>query len=296
MRADITKRRGPKAFWRAALFIAGPVLALEAAQEKALWKLKVTSPDGYRFFETAEYVGPESLATNAQLNPPDKSTPSELPAQLMLHTGHGRTNGTQYSAGYYRGPYYSTESSRPGGSQDTLVVNQVSVFSSTDNMILVVAVDHGNVYSSTNSGINWEVFGAPGKYSFPISTGPDGSGFFAEVSIGARSFDSGAATGPIATKPPDMDWYVVGTGQKGGQLVVTASRSSGSPALNITHSNNHVIVSWGASFTDFTLQQNASLGTTNWVNVPFPVQETNAQNEVVIPSGEGQYFYRLRHR
>jgi hypothetical protein len=277
------------------LAFAGPVFAAAAADQNAMWKFGASSPDGLRFFQTAEYVGPEAVGTNEVERLSTNEIPKADSARMMIHTGYNRTNGTKFAAGYYRGPFYSTTSSDPKSRiQDTIVISMVSIFSSADDKKLVVAVDGGAVFSSTNSGLNWQVFSQPGRYEFPICTAPDGSGFYAEITRVGKGSSVATRADKALSNPPDMDWYVLGQGQKGTRLVLTSSASYAAPPLSITPSHHGVIVSWDLAFKGYVLQQNNAIASTNWVDVAIPVETTNDRNTVVIsPAGSGN-FYRLR--
>jgi hypothetical protein len=56
---------------------------------------------------------------------------------------------------------------------------------------------------------------------------------------------------------------------------------------------NSVILSWPASATGFTLQQNSALGTPNWVNVNTAPTVASGQNQVVLSTANGKCFFRL---
>ncbi|HEX3798859.1 MAG TPA: hypothetical protein VH413_09170 [Verrucomicrobiae bacterium] len=77
--------------------------------------------------------------------------------------------------------------------------------------------------------------------------------------------------------------------------IISAVQVVGSPLLSIGTSTvaNHVVISWSSASTGFVLQQNASLATTNWVNVnttSFPIVATNGLNTVTFPVGGNEYF------
>ena len=61
-------------------------------------------------------------------------------------------------------------------------------------------------------------------------------------------------------------------------------------------SNNNLVLSWIVPTTNFVLQQNLDLTTTNWTNVTnAPVLNlTNLQDEVVLSPTNDSGFYRLK--
>ena len=73
-----------------------------------------------------------------------------------------------------------------------------------------------------------------------------------------------------------------------------ALASATAPQLSISPAGaGSVLISWPAPSTGYSLQQNASLATTNWVavtNVPVVVGN---QNQVTLSSGTGMEFFRL---
>ncbi len=61
---------------------------------------------------------------------------------------------------------------------------------------------------------------------------------------------------------------------------------------------NHAVISWSSAATGFTLQQDPSLGNTNWANVnttTFPIVVTNGLNTVTVTVSGNQYFRLVSH-
>jgi hypothetical protein len=54
-----------------------------------------------------------------------------------------------------------------------------------------------------------------------------------------------------------------------------------------------VVVSWAWSSSDFVLQQNSDLTTTNWITVTNSPAVTNWQNQWLVSPDAGNNFYRL---
>jgi hypothetical protein len=97
--------------------------------------------------------------------------------------------------------------------------NDVSIFSNRDRSELIVAVDHGPIYRSTNSGMTWKSITEPGLHKFPLSTTLDGGGLYAHVPID-RPYSPNIVAGTNAVIP---DWYAVASSSDGSQVVVTTS-------------------------------------------------------------------------
>ena len=78
--------------------------------------------------------------------------------------------------------------------------------------------------------------------------------------------------------------------------VITTIQTPGAPLLSIlSASANHVVLAWASAFTNFSLQQNGSVGNTNsnWANVnntTYPVITTNGTNTVTLPVSGNQFF------
>ena len=68
------------------------------------------------------------------------------------------------------------------------------------------------------------------------------------------------------------------------------------PALSITCSGTNVILSWIAPPSSFIVEQQVSLGSTNWQEFQITPAFTNSQNQVFLQPAPGQAFYRLRSR
>ena len=66
-------------------------------------------------------------------------------------------------------------------------------------------------------------------------------------------------------------------------------------ALNIALSGTNVLVSWPSPPGSFGLQQNSDLTTTNWTTITNVPVVTNGQNQVILPPGSGNQFYRLEY-
>ncbi len=201
-----------------------------------------------------------------------------------------KTNQIRLTAGYYRGRIYEYDnSSLFNKTFDMSGTNWASIFSSGDRTRLVVARDDGLIYFSDNSGITWRTISAPGKYEFTLSSTPKGSAMMAVITVGIPYIEK---TSGLVHKNV-KGWYSVGVSANGDKLVVS---SQSTPVLSITNSDNNVVISWSASFTNFVLQQNINLTTTNWVDVTNIVNFIDGQNEVTFYSVTGNNFFRLRPR
>jgi hypothetical protein len=98
---------------------------------------------------------------------------------------------------------------------------------------------------------------------------------------------------------PDGSVYVTGGSEKnpsgGGQYFEFATIKIVSvPLLAIQRSAADVIVSWPATFTNYSLQQDiAGIGTANWSNITATVQNDGTNQTLIVSPPTGNRFYRL---
>ena len=77
-------------------------------------------------------------------------------------------------------------------------------------------------------------------------------------------------------------------------MQVAAFMPAPPPSLRIfVTASNGVILAWPAPSTGFTLQENANLGTTNWISSPNSISVVSGENQVAISPITGSRFYRL---
>jgi hypothetical protein len=91
----------------------------------------------------------------------------------------------------------------------------------------------------------------------------------------------------------------------GGKLAAIASGPGGggiwtlqtapAPQMNTTPANGNLTLSWIIPSTNFVLEQNLDLTSTNWTDATnMPVLNlTNLQDELTLPLTNGSGFYRL---
>jgi hypothetical protein len=66
-------------------------------------------------------------------------------------------------------------------------------------------------------------------------------------------------------------------------------------SLDIALSGTNVLLSWPAPPGDFVLQQNFDLTTTNWTTITNTPAVVNGQNQVMLPTGSSNQFYRIEY-
>jgi hypothetical protein len=133
------------------------------------------------------------------------------------------------------------------------------------------------------------VFGARGQnYSIDWFTIDGGGG----TSTGGVYSVSGTIGQPDAGHMSGGNYTIDG----GFWGIIAAIQTPGAPLLRVVLSRtNTVVVAWPAPSTGFSLQQNPTVGTTNWSGVTNGVFVVGSENQVIISPPVGNRFYRLNH-
>jgi hypothetical protein len=77
--------------------------------------------------------------------------------------------------------------------------------------------------------------------------------------------------------------------------IIAAVQTVGAPLLRVARTTtNTVLVAWPSSVAGFSLQQNALLGSTNWLGVTNTVNVVGSENQVIISPPAGNRFFRLK--
>jgi hypothetical protein len=79
--------------------------------------------------------------------------------------------------------------------------------------------------------------------------------------------------------------------------VLGYDRVAPSPSLVITATGSrNIIISWTSSYTNFDVQTNSNLATTNWQPANYTITTTNGSNHSIsiTPSPAGKLFFRLK--
>jgi len=171
-----------------------------------------------------------------------------------------------------------------------------SVCSSADGQLLA-ATASDSTYISTNSGGTWSSNTIAGQ---SIACSADGT----KVIVGGGQVYTsadGGLTWVTNSPPPSGNWYCAAASADGCKFIVGSrdgiwiGQVTPSPQLNIQPINSGLAVSWLTPSTNFVLQQNLDLGTTNWIaltNHPI-LNFTNLYQEVGVPEPTNKVFYRL---
>jgi hypothetical protein len=77
--------------------------------------------------------------------------------------------------------------------------------------------------------------------------------------------------------------------------IIAAVQTPGSPLLRVARTiTNTVLVAWPSSVSGFNLQQNAVIGSSNWLPVTNSVNTVGSEFQVIISPPIGNRFYRLK--
>jgi hypothetical protein len=79
----------------------------------------------------------------------------------------------------------------------------------------------------------------------------------------------------------------------GGFWAIYAVQTEGAPLLTISRTNNAVMVFWPATSTNWMLQQNANLSSTNWITAPETIMDNGTSKYIIVSQPAGNQFYRL---
>jgi hypothetical protein len=133
-----------------------------------------------------------------------------------------------------------------------------------------------------------------GNY-FPIQLAFTNSAF-SSLSPVSDSFPYGGTAGSLSGSVISLNWaggYVT-NGQN--LAAVFALNLPASPPLNIQLTpTNAVVITWPWPSTDFNLQQNTNVSSTNWVNVTNTPIITVGLKQVIVSPLVGTRFYRLKY-
>ncbi len=143
-----------------------------------------------------------------------------------------------------------------------------SIASSADGTTLVGAGGDW-LCTSTNSGVTWTTNDFQNMGIVCVASSADGHKLF-------------AVTSPAMGHPP-----------LGGQIYTWYSPPT--PRLDLAPSDAGLVLSWLIPSTNFMLQQNWDLSTSNWTTVTDTpaLNLANLQNQVILPPPASNSFYRL---
>lgn len=188
-----------------------------------------------------------------------------------------------------------------------------TIASSADGTKVIAAVYGGDIFTSADGGNTWQSNSVPDDPLhvldwLSVAASADGSRLAAACSVpggypAAPIYTStNAGDSWISNSVPGDSFNSIASSADGDQLIaandggIWISRMEPSPTINAVKINADLALSWIVPSTNFVLQQNFDLSTTNWMDVTnVPVLNlTNLQDEVTLPVSDSNDFFRLR--
>lgn len=184
------------------------------------------------------------------------------------------------------------------------------VSSADGNRLAATETNTGSIYLSGNSGDSWARAAVPSANWVALSLSGDGQVLSALSRNGQlyRSPDFGI-TWAITNVPTPLvtnqfgclasstDGHVIAAALYQGSIYmdpVTGNLTSVSlPALSISLTGTNCTLSWPATATGFTLQENQN-PTMSWTDLNISPTAVDGRNEITVPITDTAHFYRLK--
>lgn len=202
-------------------------------------------------------------------------------------------DGSKLAAAVQNGAIYtSNDSGNTWTTNNVPIAYWSSIASSADGSLWAAVAGafngpRGPIYVSTNSGANWVPANAPITNWVSVAISANGSKLFALAGGTFVSTNSGLTWAASTTNvslsnmASSADGHKLVAGTLGG---IYTSQTTPSPQVNIVPTNGNLLLSWIIPSTNFVLQQNPDLTTTNWTDVTNTpaLNLTNLQEEVTL--------------
>jgi hypothetical protein len=182
------------------------------------------------------------------------------------------------------------------------VANWRALASSADGSKLVAVVGGGHIYTSSDSGNSWTTNNVSVQNWFSVASSADGNKLVAAVQNGGIYASSDSGKSWTTNNAPAQNWYSVASSADGNKLFACVNgggiwtlQTLPTPQLNVALSDTNLRFSWIVPSTNFVLQENSDLTTTDWVtltDVPT-LNLSNLNDEVVLSPSNSSGFYRL---
>jgi hypothetical protein len=266
------------------------------------WYSVASSADGAKLVAVAggqQVTGPIYTSTNSGETWGSNNAPSNYWVAVA-----SSADGTKLTAMAENNYYTTTNSGTNWMSNSIPSVTWGAVACSADGTKVVAAVivaGTHRIFTSTNFGVNWATNNAPVSRVSSVASSADGVKLLAAEqnriwfsTNSGTTWTSNNVTGfwRGAASSADGGAWVAADGGPGG---IWTSQTTPAPRLNLAPSGGQLTLSWIVPSTNFVLQQNLDLATTNWTNVTNQpaLNLTNLQYQAgLLPSNAGS-FYRL---
>ena len=208
------------------------------------------------------------------------------------------SDGVNLVAAIFGGQVYTSGDSGATWTPHNPFASLRRIASSADGTKLVGVVGNGQIYTSTNSGARWTARDSTRNW-FSVASSADGTRLVAGVNGGQlyTSADSGVTWKAIESS---RAWYSVASSADGTKLAAVDNSGSGSggqiytsvPAFALSSIGNSVKISWAFPSTNWMLQQNSDLTTTNW-SASGGISNDGTNNFLNLTLPTGNLFFRL---
>lgn len=283
----------------------------------------------YQSFPLHPYRWHLLISTNSGNTWSSGSTSGAWVGQLISSADGSRlsvisVSGNQYQKLLTTTNYGSTWNTIIFPNNHNFTITWETLACSADGKTLVLDGYDGSDFSywfigtSTNAGATWitnYVSGASSAqlaqgYGFVTASSADGSRLFASA-FGVICISTNFGNTWAQMPAPSTNWSKIASSADGTKLAaavagnfyvpnagggIWTSQITPSPIVNLSPTNNNLALSWLIPSTNFILQQNSDLTTTNWsavTNAPV-LNLTNLQNQVTLPAPASNAFFRLK--
>lgn len=286
------------------------------------WQSVACSADGNKLIAAASINGPIYISTNCGTTWIQATNAPNLWWQTVATSADGNILVAAPGGSGPAGPIYvSPDAGNTWVQTPSPYEEWMSVAISADGTKMAALSDSSAnpqpstvIYTSTNSGATWVPKTIPGEYWWSVASSADGSklmalAYWVSSYNGATTYTGGIFTstnsGTDWTQtigPGTNYWWSGATSADGCKLVaavsgggIYSSLTRTTPLVNIASFNQKLDISWIMPSTNFVLQQNRDLTTTNWVTMmSTPILNlTNLQEQVVLSPTNNRGFYRL---
>jgi photosystem II stability/assembly factor-like uncharacterized protein len=278
---------------------------------KAVWTSIASSADGSKLVAVAAY---NLIYTSADSGGTWTSN-STVTDNQTFHSVTSLADGTKLAIAAYGGMIYTSTNSGSTWATVTGVpgTNWEAIASSADGTKLAAIVQSGLVYTSPDTGATWMSNSLPASQWTSIASSADGTKL-AAVANGPIYLSTNSGTTWTLDAGNNYKWGFVASSADGSKLVgligtgvengyvtlywdgIYTLQTMPSPLLNLTPLGGNLAASWIIPSTNFVLQQNLDLTTTNWSDMTNPpwLNPTNLRDEVILSPTNGSVFYRLK--
>ena len=264
-----------------------------------IWYSVASSADGFRWY-AAYFNSLVFGSTNGGNTWFSNST-----AVSDVHTLAASAAGDRLFAGKNTGlTAASTNSGASWVTRTSVHGNIYSLAGSADGTRLI-AVSAGLSYpyvsTSTNGGVNWTSNNLPIRSDWYYSdSSADGTRLAVAGQKGVIYTSTNSGLNWVSNDIPQWLWTSIASSADGSLLVAVSQnqgvwirRTTVKPVVKLAFSGGGLKLSWPVTATNVSVQQSADLLNWNSAALQPVLNNTNLQNEVILPNTPGNAFYRL---